>query len=532
MGRVSRLWLTVVAVLLVLSAIFLVPNILGDNLPGWWSKAFPARGIRLGLDLKGGVFIQLGVEADHGVNRRLKNVLQSVSEEFEDSSESIKKAEVKDFALSMEFADAAAFARAQRALEKRFDEFSTEADNGRLVIKVFADQYYMSRIRDSSIDQVRQVIENRVLDFGLVEPSITRLGSNRIVIQVPGASEKDRNRIVDIIKKTAVLEFKRVHGQGFSREEALVSAGLESEEELSEKGFVIHPSYEDGNENENFFVTDKDASVTGEYISDARLAFDNFGNPSVSFSFSSKGAGEFGKLTSENIGNRLAIVLDGVVKSAPVIQSRISYEGQITGSFTQSEAKDLALVLRSGALPVPVVVEQESLIGPSLGKYSIQKGKTSMIVGGALVIVFMTFYYGIHGIIANLALGLNMFLIIGLLSSLGVTLTLPGIAGMILTLGIAVDGNIIIFERIREESRMGKSLVHAIETGYKRSVRTILDANVTTLLAGLVLFWFGDGPIKGFAATLCAGIVCTVFSNLIIARLLSEAFWSGKGAET
>lgn len=526
MGGVSRLWLIAVAVCIVLSGIFLAPTIFGDKLPGWWSKAFPAKGIRLGLDLKGGVFIQLGVQTDRGINRRFDKALQSVREEFEDADKSVKKAEIRDFVLTMEFSDGAALAKARRAVEKKFDEFTLEADGESLVLRVFADSYYLSEIRDNSIEQVRQVIENRVLDFGLVEPSITRLGDDRIVIQVPGASEKDRQRIVEIIKKTAVLEFKIVHGQGFSREEALVSAEVESEEELSEKGFAIHPAYESGNE--NFFVTDEKASVTGEHISDARLAFDNLGAPSVSFSFSSKGAGEFGKLTSANIGNRLAIVLDGVVKSAPVVQSRITYEGQITGSFTQSEAKDLALVLRSGALPVPVFVEQEKLIGPSLGRDSIQKGKLSMLVGGVMVILFMAFYYGAQGMIANFALGLNMFFIMGLLSSLGVTLTLPGIAGMILTLGIAVDGNIIIFERIKEESRAGKSFVHAIETGYKRSVRTILDANVTTLLAGLVLFWFGDGPVKGFAATLCTGIVCTVFSNIVVARLLSEAVWSGK----
>ena len=524
-GGVSRLWLTVVAVFIVLSAIFLAPNVFGDKLPGWWSKAFPSRGIRLGLDLRGGVFIQLGVETDRGVGRRLETVAASVREEFDDPDASITDSGIKDFVLSMEFADTAALAKARRVVERRFEEFISEADGNTL--RIFAEQHGIARIRDDSMEQVRQVIENRVLDFGLVEPSITKLGSDRIVIQVPGASESDRDRIVDIIKKAAVLEFKTVRGGGFSREEALADAGVE-ESELEEKGLTVHQSYEGGNE--NFFVTEAVAAVTGEHISDARLAFDRFGGPSVSFSFSSKGAEEFGALTESNIGNRLAIVLDGVVKSAPVIQSRITFEGQITGSFTQDEARDLALILRSGALPVPVFVQQERLIGPSLGKDSIQKGKLSMIVGGVLVIVFMTFYYGTHGIVANAALGLNMFLIMGLLASLGITLTLPGIAGIVLTLGIAVDGNIIIFERIREEMRAGKSHIHAIETGYGRSVRTILDANVTTLLAGFVLFWFGNGPIKGFAATLCAGIICTVFSNLIVARLISAAVWKEKAA--
>ncbi|MCY3973522.1 MAG: protein translocase subunit SecD [Candidatus Dadabacteria bacterium] len=523
-GGVSRLWLTVVAVFAVLSAIFLAPNVFGDKLPGWWSKAFPSSGIRLGLDLRGGVFIQLGVETDRGVGRRLETVAASVREEFDDPETAIVNSGVKDLVLSMEFADAAALAKARRVVDRRFEEFIAEAEGNTL--RIFAEQFGMAQIRDDSMEQVRQVIENRVLDFGLVEPSITKLGSDRIVIQVPGASEGDRDRIVDIIKKTAVLEFKIVRGGGFSREEALTNAEVEEESELAEKELAVHPSYEGGNE--NFFVTEAAAQVTGEHISDARLIFDQFGGPAVSFSFSSQGAEKFGRLTEENIGNRLAIVLDGVVKSAPVIQSRISFEGQITGSFTQDEARDLALILRSGALPVPVSVQQEQLIGPSLGKDSIQKGKLSMLVGGVLVIVFMAFYYRAHGIVANIALGLNMFLIMGLLASLGITLTLPGIAGIVLTLGIAVDGNIIIFERVREEMRAGKSHVHAIETGYGRSVRTILDANVTTLLAGFVLFWFGNGPVKGFAATLCAGIVCTVFSNLIVARLISSAVWREK----
>lgn len=529
MGGVSKLWLAIVGALIALSVIFLAPNIWGGALPGWWSKAFPARGIRLGLDLRGGVFIQLGVETDQGVNRRLEGALATIKEEFKNPGEAVTKAEIKDFAISMEFSNAEFFSKARRAIEIKIPELTVQPNPEKLRIRAFPSNYGISEIRDSAIDQVRQVIENRVLDFGLVEPSITRLGDSKIVIQVPGASEEDRDRIVDIIKKTAVLEFKKVRGNGVSRSEAIINAGVKNENDLKKKNLSIHQSYEGGNE--NFFVTESASSVTGEHISDARLAFDNFGRPSVSFSFSGEGAGEFGKLTEANIGNRLAIVLDGIVKSAPVIQSRISFEGQITGSFSQEEARDLALVLRSGALPVPVAVEQERLIGPSLGRDSIEKGRLSMTVGAAFVIVFMILYYGVHGVVANLALGINMVLIMGLLASLGVTLTFPGIAGMILTLGIAVDGNIIIFERIREEMRAGKSHFHAIETGYKKSIRTILDANVTTLLAGLVLFWFGNGPIKGFAATLCAGIVCTVFSNLIVARLISGFILRKSGKE-
>jgi preprotein translocase subunit SecD len=223
-------------------------------------------------------------------------------------------------------------------------------------------------------------------------------------------------------------------------------------------------------------------------------------------------------------------VLDGVVKSAPVIEERITSRGIIRGSFTLDEAKDLALVLRSGALPVPVNVEQERTVGPSLGRDSIDKGRFSMMIGAALVVVFMIVFYKFQGIIANISLALNMLFIMGFLSAFGVTLTLPGIAGLVLTLGMAVDGNIIIFERIKEEIKVGKSPLAAIDAGYSRSLWTILDSNITTLLTGLILFWFGTGPIKGFAATLSIGIISTVFSNVIVARMITNFFYAERKA--
>ena len=346
-------------------------------------------------------------------------------------------------------------------------------------------------------------------------------------MQVPGASKKDRQRIVNLIKKTAVLEFKIVKAVGASRENLLAAAEAESEEDAAQKGFAVHAG-DTGNENERFFLTERLAGVTGEYISDARITFDNYGNPAVGFTFRGEGASKFGKLTEDNIGERLAIVLDGVIKSAPTIQDKITYQGTITGTFTPDEAKDLALILRSGSLPVPVRVEQERTVGPSLGQDSIEKGRFSMIVGGILVLVFMVFFYRVQGIIANAALVLNILFIMGFLSAFGVTLTLPGIAGLVLTLGMAVDGNIIIFERIKEELAAGKTAVHSIEAGYARSLWTILDANVTTLLTALILFWLGTGPVKGFAATLSIGIVSTVFSNLVVARVFTNMLYRDK----
>jgi protein-export membrane protein SecD len=369
-----------------------------------------------------------------------------------------------------------------------------------------------------------------VLEFGLVEPIIQRAGADRILIQVPGASAADRERIINIIKRAAVLEFKIVKDAGPTEETLLAKYNVTTPEELASQGLQIHPG-DTGQENEEFFITESEAQVTGQYLSDARLIFDEFGRPAVGFSFRGEGTSRFGQLTGDNIGQRLAIVLDGTIKSAPVIQERISSQGRITGNFSIDEAKDLALVLRSGALPVPVDVEQEQTVGPSLGRDSIEKGKLSMIVGGVAVLLFMIVFYRLQGVVADIALILNMLFILGFLSSFGVTLTLPGIAGLVLTMGMAVDGNIIIFERIKEELRVGKSPLAAIEAGYSRSLWTVLDSNITTLLTGLILFWFGTGPIKGFAATLCIGIISTVFSNVIVARVITDLIYGERKVE-
>ncbi|HKQ32626.1 MAG TPA: protein translocase subunit SecD, partial [Thermodesulfobacteriota bacterium] len=318
-----------------------------------------------------------------------------------------------------------------------------------------------------------------------------------------------------------------VKDTGAAEDVLLAKYGVKTPDELKSQGLVLIPG-DTGTENEKFFIATIESPVTGESLSDARLIFDEYGRPAVGFGFKGEGASKFGALTEKNIGQRLAIVLDGKIKSAPTIQERISSQGRITGSFTTEEAKDLALVLRSGALPVPVSVEQEKTVGPSLGKDSIDSGKLSMIVGGALVIVFMVIFYKLQGVVADIALALNMLFIMGFLSAFGVTLTLPGIAGLVLTMGMAVDGNIIIFERIKEELRTGKSPFAAIEAGYQRSFPTVLDANATTLITGLILFWFGTGPIKGFAATLCIGILTTFFSNVIIAHVITSYIYQNK----
>ncbi len=526
MKRVSRLWVSVIILFSFLSAILLTPTFMGDSLPPWWGKVFSSRGVSLGLDLKGGIFLLLGVESEESIRQEMDFAKQSLLSELKEDRILVKNSSVSGKALTIGLFPGADVEKALSIAVERFGQRMNVNSDG-LFLTLSIKSSYLSELKRNSLEQVKQIIENRVKDFGLVEPSIQNSGSDRILVQVPGASKKDRERIVNLIKKTAVLEFKIVHGAGASHDNLLAEIEVETETEADEKGFSIHTGAT-GNENEKFFLTEKIASVTGEYLSDARISFDNYGEPAVAFTFRGDGATKFGELTEQNIGERLAIVLDGVVKSAPTIQDRITYQGTITGEFTTEQANDLALVLRSGSLPVPVRVEQERTVGPSLGQDSIERGRLSMVVGGILVLVFMIFFYRLQGVLANAALLLNILFIMGFLSAFGITLTLPGIAGLVLTLGMAVDGNIIIFERIKEELAVGKTAVQSIETGYARSVWTILDANVTTLLTALILFWLGSGPVKGFAATLSVGIVSTVFSNLIVTRVFTSMVYRDK----
>jgi len=518
-------WVIVILIITFLSLVFLTPTLLGDRLPGWWGKIFPDRGITLGLDLKGGVFLLLGVKAENAVEQELANIKESITSELAKDKVLIKGFESSDRTLTINFFSKSDLEKA-RNLESDYQDIA-DIDEGSLSLRFTLKDGYITELQKRAIDQVKETIENRIDEFGLVEPTIQRAGADRILIQVPGASERDRERIINIIKRAAVLEFKIVKDAGPNQESLLSKYGVKSPDELATQGLSLH-SGDTGQENEKFFITEDEARVTGQYLSDARLVFDEFGRPAVGFSFRGEGATRFGELTGENVEKRLAIVLDETIRSAPVIQERISSQGRITGNFTIDEAKDLALVLRSGALPVPVLVEQEQTVGPSLGRDSIEKGRLSMIVGGIAVVIFMIVFYKLQGVVANVALGLNMLFILGFLSSFGVTLTLPGIAGLVLTIGMAVDGNIVIFERIKEELRAGKSPLAAIDAGYERSLWTVLDSNITTLLTALILFWFGTGPIKGFAVTLSIGIISTVFSNVVVARVIADFIYGEK----
>jgi preprotein translocase subunit SecD len=353
----------------------------------------------------------------------------------------------------------------------------------------------------------------------VAEPDIRRQGDKRILIQLPGI--QDTQRAKDLIGKTALLEFKLLD------ETNDVNAALKGT--IPRGSEILYQVTEDPETNritKNPYLIKKRTLLTGANLTDARVQIDSqYGDPYVSLSFDKKGGRIFGKITGENVNKRLAIVLDDRVYSAPVIQEKITGgQARITGSFTTEEANDLAIALRAGALPAPVIYLEERTVGPSLGADSIRKGLISMLIGGVLVVLFMIIYYKGAGIIANIALILNIILIAAGLAGFQATLTLPGIAAIILTIGMAVDANVLIFERVREELKLGKTPRAAVEAGYDRASLTILDANVTTLIAALVLFQFGTGPVKGFAVALSLGVIASLFTALIMSRLIFDYF--------
>lgn len=371
-------------------------------------------------------------------------------------------------------------------------------------------------IRKMATDQALETIRNRIDEFGVSEPDIRIQGENRILLQLPGIQDPDRAK--DLIGKTAQLTFQLVD------EDAGVEAAVQGN--LPVGSVLLYENRTDpttGNTTQIPHIIKKQVLLDGSLLVNARVEFDQFQQPQVGIEFNRKGAHIFERITGENIKKRLAIILDNTVYSAPVIQDRIAGgKAVITGNFSMNEAKDLAIALRAGSLPAPVTIIEERTVGPTLGADSIRMGMISMLAGGVMILLFMAVYYRTSGLIANLALVMNIILIGGGLAAFQATLTLPGIAGIILTIGMAVDANVIIFERIREEMRWGKTASAAVHAGFERAALTILDANVTTLIAAIVLFQFGTGPVKGFAVTLGLGIVASLFTALIVSRSLFD----------
>jgi preprotein translocase subunit SecD len=379
-------------------------------------------------------------------------------------------------------------------------------------IAVILDRREVQRLHEYALEQSLETIRNRIDQFGVAEPTVQRQGSQEILVQLPGI--QDPGRAKDLIGKTALLEFKLV------AEGDKAASGGDGTVVL--QGQEIEPL--SGQAHKVPYTLEKKTLMTGDVVADARVRPPtNVEGAYVELILNDRGARLFEKITSENVGRRLAIILDNTVYSAPVIREKIGGgRASITGSFDIKEARDLAIVLRAGALPAPVTVAEERTVGPSLGKDSINQGILSFVVGGSLVIIFMAIYYKVAGVLADLAVILNILYLLAALAAFEATLTLPGIAGIVLTIGMAVDANVLVNERMREEIRLGKSPRAAVEAGYERALPAILDSNITTFLSGLILFQFGSGPVKGFAVTLCIGIVSSVFTAVVGTRVVYD----------
>lgn len=491
-------------------------------LPTAKPELWPHKKINLGLDLQGGMHLALEVDTEKAVESTIEHITQEmrgVAKTERIGNISIDRVEAVK--ISVKVSDKENADKFEKVLDKEFREVriaSRNSDNGALSLMMDIPDKETEHIKAMAVEQALETIRNRIDQFGVSEPDIRRQGEKRILIQLPGI--KDTQRAKDLIGKTALLEFKLL-------DEVNDPAAAEKEKKIPPGTELLYQIREDRETNrvsKTPYLVKKHSLLTGAYLTDARVQIDSqYNEPYVSINFDKKGARIFERITEENVKKRLAIVLDKKVYSAPVIQEKIGGgEARITGNFAMDEARDLAIVLRAGALPAPVKILEERTVGPSLGLDSIRKGLISMMVGGVLVVLFMVIYYKSAGLIADAALILNILLIAAGLAAFQATLTLPGIAGIILTIGMAVDANVLIFERIREETELGKTPHAAVKAGYERATLTILDANVTTLIAALVLFQFGTGPIKGFAVTLSLGVLSSLFTALIVTRIIFD----------
>ena len=474
--------------------------------------------INLGLDLQGGMHLVLEVEAEKAVDSTTDRLVAEVSEGL--AKLAIPGLEVRKVAYDQLVVKIPDPGRADAVAEamKAFASLVPAGAKGGTELTYKLDAQHVKRIMESAVDQALETIRNRIDQFGVAEPTIQRQGSRNIVVQLPGI--KDAERAIQLIGKTARLEFRLVDEQ-HSVDEALKGRVPEGSEILYERKV----NRQTGEVSRIPLLLKKQVILTGDALTNAEVRIGSqFNEPYVSIEFDREGARRFERITAENVGKRLAIVLDNTVYSAPAIRERIGGgQAQITGSFSIEEARDLAIVLRAGALPAPVRIEYESIVGPSLGQDSIRQGLTAGLIGSIIVVLFMLVYYRLSGLVANVALALNILLLLAGLGYFHATLTLPGIAGIVLTLGMAVDANVLIFERIREETRLGKPPRAAVDAGFARAWSAILDGNVTTLIAAAMLFQFGTGPIRGFAVTLSLGLLANLFTAVFVCKVIFDS---------
>lgn len=496
------------------------------SLPSISSFAGPK--INLGLDLQGGLTLLLDVKTDEVIQSKYKSLATTLAFEAKENKILLSKIEVSDDVLRFELLDTDEKPKMDKILAK-FDGINVAYHQGNYqVIFTLEGQ---AEIQKNAIDQAIGTIRNRLDLFGLAEPSVTRQGQENILVQLPGVKNpQEEKRAIDLISKSAHLQMMAVDEDRNMRVENI------SEFEARQYGDVILPFANGGGK----ILLKAVPIIDGEMITDARVAYDQNSQPVVAFSLDARGAQLFGDFSGNNIGKRMAIVLDNKVYSAPVIRERIGGgSGQISGDFTAQEASDLAIALRSGALSAPVKMIEKRSVGPSLGADSIKASMIALFSGFALVLIFMIIYYAMAGVIAVLALFVNILLIVAVMASLGATLTLPGMAGIVLTVGMAVDANIIINERLREALHSGKNIIAAIEEGYKNASRAIFDSNLTSVIAAVLLYAYGTGAIKGFAITMIIGIIASVLTAIIgthgiyialgkrIAKSSNTSFWFG-----
>ncbi len=465
--------------------------------------------VNLGLDLQGGSYLLLEIDTEPLIKERIQNKVVPLKKFLNKNNFSYTSFVISSNKISFNLNDKDIkkfekifFSEKDNLLNSYIPKYNNFELDFKLVndsVEIFFSKFGILNLNNLALNQSIEIVRRRIDDTGTKEPTILQRGDKRILVELPGI--KDPERIKNLLGKTAQLNFR------------LVS------DEKSEFGFdeLISDTGEK-------LIVNKRIIFSGENLVDAQPRMDNQTNqPIVSFTLDRLGSQRFGKSTLNNVGKRIAIVLDNQIISAPSIREPITGgSGIISGDFSFQEATDLALLLRSGALPTPIEIVEERSVGPDLGQDSINSGTISLIIGFALVILFMIFKYRIFGLIANFALIANLLMLVGVLTILEATLTLPGIAGIILTVGMAVDANVLIFERIKEELKTEKSLIHAFDSGYKRAKITVLDANITTLIAAVILFIFGSGPVKGFAVTLGIGILTTLYSAYFIARHLTS----------
>ena len=512
----SLSWRIVVSLLVLLASIVYVlpslPGVGGSSL----GNLLPDARISLGLDLKGGMHLTLGVEVDKAVSNSLSLTGQELRAQASEKGITVLRSRLTpDNRLEFLLPRAEQRTELQELLSKDFPQLAvdspTQVEGGGLRFTAAK-----AKIEEMALDQAVRTIRNRIDQFGVAEPDIRKQADFRIQIQLPGLT--DSKRAIQLVGQTAQLTFHLVRDD--VNPQGILPPGVAL--------FPMVTVRPDGSTSESMIALDKEPLMTGEDVADARPSFDNRDNkPSVGLSFNSRGAAMFERITGEHIHKRMAIVLDGKVHSAPTIQSRIGGgKASITGSFTPTEAQDLAIVLRAGSLPAPVTVLEERTVGPSLGKESIESGILAAAVGGIAVMVVMPLYYGLAGLLADVMLVFTITMLMAGLAAFGATLTLPGIAGIVLTIGMSVDANVLIFERIREEIRQGLKPLEAVAVGFDRATISIVDSNLTTIIAAAILYQFGTGPVRGFAVTLSLGIVASMFTAIFVSRT-AFGLWLG-----